>query len=317
MKRVITMPELYYTTGGSIMQSNFLNISDFRQNLIDRLSKQEYTRTREQEYTRTRAPDDEGGITMKIIAISSQKGGVGKTTTATALAYGLKLLGRKVLLVDCDPQGNSSDTYRASTAEGSPTLADLLFTDEAPLDCIQHTEAGDIIAGDPLLRESDKYLKGVSGFYRMKNRLAVLSPHYDHIILDTNPNLMVLLQNALIAAEGVIVPVTCGRYALQGMNEFIETVNDVRDQPNPDLEILGLLLVKYDGRTILSREIESGLPAVAETLGAPVFATRIRPTIQVEEAQAARMPLQEYSPSCTAAEDYTAFVNELIEWRVV
>ena len=98
-----------------------------------------------------------------IIAISNQKGGVGKTTTATNLAYGLQLRGKKVLLVDCDPQGNSTDTWRASSEDGYATLSDLLFTNEPVEECIQHTEIGDILAADSLLKEVDVRLKGVSG----------------------------------------------------------------------------------------------------------------------------------------------------------
>lgn len=248
---------------------------------------------------------------MKIIAVSNQKGGVGKTTTATTLAYGLKLRGKRVLLVDCDPQGNSTDTWRAKNSEGFPTLADLLFTNEPAESCVQHTEIGDILAGDPVLEDAEKHLTGFAGFFKLKKRLATLEPLYDHIILDTPPNLGILLQNALIAAEGVVVPVTCGRYALQGMGRFIETVDDVKSQPNPDLEVLGLLLVKYAGRTVLAREVVSGLPDLTAKLGTGVFDTKIRRTEEVEKAQAHRVPLQRHAPEATAAQDYDALIDEL------
>ena len=248
---------------------------------------------------------------MKIIAVSNQKGGVGKTTTATTLAYGLKLRGKKVLLVDCDPQGNSTDTWRAKNTEGYPTLSDLLFSDEPATDCVQHTEIGDILAGDPVLEDAEKHLKGIAGYYRLKKRLEPLAALYDHIILDTPPNLGLLLQNALIAAEGVIVPVTCGRYSLQGMGRFIETVDDVKAQPNPDLSVLGMLLVKYNGRTVLAREVVSGLPELTKKLGTGVFDTKIRKTEEVEKAQASRVPLQQFSPDATAAQDYDALIEEL------
>jgi chromosome partitioning protein len=247
---------------------------------------------------------------MKIIAVSNQKGGVGKTTTATTLAYGLKLRGKRVLLVDCDPQGNSTDTWRATNKAGSPTLADLLFTNEPAEDCIQHTEMGDILAGDPVLEDAEKHLTGFAGFFKLKKRLEPLLTLYDHIILDTPPNLGILLQNALIAAEGVIVPVTCGRYALQGMGRFVETVNDVNDV-NPDLEILGMLLVQYAGRRVLAREVVAGLPDLAGKLGTRVFDTKIRRTEMVEKAQAERVPLQRYAPDATAAVDYATLIDEL------
>lgn len=248
---------------------------------------------------------------MKIIAISNQKGGVGKTTTATTLAYGLKLRGKRVLLVDCDPQGNSTDTWRAKNTAGHPTLADLLFSNEPAEECVQHTEMGDILAGDPVLEDAEKQLTGFAGYFRLKRRLEPLLAQYDHVILDTPPNLGILLQNALIAAEGVIVPVTCGRYALQGMGRFIETVNDVKSQPNPDLEVLGLLLVKYAGRTVLAKEVTTGLPELTKNLGTNVFDTKIRRTEEVEKAQASRVPLQRYSPEATAALDYNTLIEEL------
>lgn len=248
---------------------------------------------------------------MKIIAVSNQKGGVGKTTTATTLAYGLKLRGKKVLLVDCDPQANSTDTWRAKNTEGNPTLADLLFTDEPAEECVQHTEIGDILAGDPVLEDAEKHLTGIKGFYRLKKRMEPLLPLYDHVILDTPPNLGIILQNALIAAEGVIVPITCGRYALQGMGRFIETVEDIKSQPNPGLQVLGMLLVRYTERTVLAREVVSGLPSLTEKLGTEVFDSKIRRTEEVEKAQATRVPLQRYAPEATAAEDYAAFIEEL------
>lgn len=254
---------------------------------------------------------------MKVIAVSNQKGGVGKTTTATNLAYGLMQQGKKVLLVDCDPQGNSTDTWRAKNTDGCPTLADLLFSNEPAEECIQKTEVGDILAGDTILEDAEKHLTGVSGFFRLKRRLAPLLDLYDHIILDTPPNLGILLQNALIAADGVIVPVTCGRYALQGMSRFTETVDEVKTQANPELTVLGLLLVRYDGRTLLAREVESGLPALTDKLHTIVFDTKIRRTEEVEKAQASRLPLLSYSPTATATSDYSDFILELEKRGIV
>lgn len=251
------------------------------------------------------------GYYMKIIAVSNQKGGVGKTTTATNLAYGLQLKEKRVLLVDCDPQGNSSDTWRASKADGYPTLSDLLFTDEPAEECIQHTEIGDILAADNLLEEVDVRLKGVSGYYRLKNRLESLKADYDYIILDTPPNLGLLLQNALIAADEVIVPLTTSKYALDGMGRFIETVNEVKSMPNPKLKVLGLLFVKYMERKVLAKEVESGLPEVLEQLNTTVFNSKIRLDEAVEQSQAARMPVYAYSPKARATSDYVEFTEEI------
>ena len=248
---------------------------------------------------------------MKTIAVSNQKGGVGKTTTATNLAYGLQLQGKRVLLVDSDPQGNSTDTWGAKNDDGYATLSDILFTNESIEDCIQHTEIGDILAADPVLEDAEKHLKGVAGYFRLRNRLAPLASKYDYVIIDTPPNLGLLLQNALIAADGVIVPVTCSRYSLQGMSRFIDTVNEVKSQANPNLEVYGLLLVRYMEQTVLAREITDGLPGLTVELGTGVFETKIRNTIEVEKAQAARVPLEMYAPKATAAVDYMEFIDEL------
>ena len=254
---------------------------------------------------------------MKVIAICNQKGGIGKTTTATNLAFGLQQRGKRVLLVDCDPQRNSSDTYRADLSDGAPTLADLLYSNDPAETCIQHTEYGDILAADRLLEDADKYLKGVSGYYKLRNRLREVEDQYDHIILDTPPALNLLLQNALIAAEGVIVPISCGKYALQGLSDFWGTVKDVQSQPNPDLTILGILLVRYKKRSKLTREIMEGLPPVTKMLNTSLFETMIRENVDVEEAQARQMPINEWNDKCAAAADYAALIDELSKKGVI
>jgi chromosome partitioning protein len=250
---------------------------------------------------------------MKTFIVSNQKGGIGKTSTATALAGELMARGRKVLFVDADPQRNSSDTYRANLADGEATLADLLYTNAPAEECVQHTEVGDILAGDKALSDIEKNLKGVAGYFRLQKRLQELAPNYDHIVIDTNPHILLLLQNALIASDGVIIPVTCDRYAVSGMVDFAQTIDEVKSQPNPNLQVLGLLPVKYDGRTRIARQVLDELPHVAEALGTDVFETKISQTIRVTEAQGDRMLLQTHSPECTAAIDYMNFVNEMKE----
>lgn len=248
---------------------------------------------------------------MKVISVSNQKGGIGKTSTATAMAGELIARGKKVLFVDADPQRNSSDTYRADLGNGAATLTDLLYTNVPAKECVQHTEVGDILVGDKALADIELHLKGVSGYFRLDKRLSELKNDYDYVIIDTNPHLPLMLQNALIASDGVVIPVECGKYEVSGMVDFAQTIEDVKSQANPKLDVLGILIVRYDRRTNFTRDILAALPEVAEAYHAPIFDTRIRQTIQVKEAQGAQMLLNEYAPQSTAAIDYAAFVDEL------
>lgn len=248
---------------------------------------------------------------MKTIIVSNQKGGIGKTSTATALAGELMARGKRVLFVDADPQRNSSDTYRADLEDGSPTLADLLYTEEPAENCIQHTETGDILAADKALADIEKYLKGISAYYRLRQRLEPLKEKYDYLVVDTNPHILLLLQNALIAADGIIIPVEAGRYEVSGMVDFTDTIVDVKSQPNPDLKVLGVLVVKYDTRNNVDKEISDGLPAIAEKMGTISFDTKIRKNVAVKNAQKHRKLLHKYAPKSAAAVDYVKFVDEL------
>lgn len=246
----------------------------------------------------------------QIIAIANQKGGVGKTTTALALATGLLKRGRRVLLVDLDPQTNATDNYKAKI-EGEGTLYDMLVHDET--DVIQTTPIGDIIAGDPLLKDAVKQLEGVSAPFKLRKGLDKIKDRYDYIVLDTPPTLSVLLTNALTAADHVVVPLTSDRFGLQGLVQFKETVTDVREYTNPKLNVSGLLLVKYNGRANLAKAAAAELPTYAEMLNTKVFDTKIRESIKAREAQAARQSLFDWAPGSTTAEDYNQFVDELIK----
>lgn len=248
----------------------------------------------------------------KVIAFCNQKGGVGKTTTATAMAAALQLQGYKVLLVDTDPQGNSTDTYRAKI-DGEATLYDLLFENEAINECVQKTDYGLIIAADPLLREAEKHLSGPSGPYRLKERLEPIRDDFDFILIDTPPTIGTLLTNALTACDKVIIPVTADRYGVQGLSQMQETISDIKKYTNPGLTVDGLLLVKYTWRTRLSRELHKSLKEIAERFDTVVYKTTIRESTKTKEAQTVRQSLFEYAPKSTTALDYIDFVNEFLK----
>lgn len=249
----------------------------------------------------------------KVICVSNQKGGIGKTTTATTLASILSEKGN-TLLIDADIQGNSTDTYRA-VYENSATLYDVLL-EENPIDindAIQHTEMGDIIASDPLLREADSKLstKGLSGYKILKKALETLHG-YDYVVIDTAPAINMTLRNVLVASDYVLIPITADRYGIQGLYELSVSINDAREL-NDKLKIAGILLIRYNKRTILGREVHDSLLLEAQKLNTRLFETTISECNKVKEAQTMRYTLTKYDNSCTAAKDYRIFTDELLK----
>ena len=250
---------------------------------------------------------EKGGKTLKIITLANQKGGIGKTTTATCLAAILNEWGHKTLLVDTDVQCNSTDTFRAAT-EDVATLYDLILDDDPCTleEAIQHTEAGDIIASDPGLEEADVKLRDTDAFFKLKDALEGLEG-YEYVVIDTNPAVNVMLHNALVAADEVIIPVTADRYTVKGLSQLVQK------RLNPKLRIRGLLLVRYDERTNLNKSIGKSLLDIADQIGTKVFDTYIRDSVKCRESQTERMTLIKYAPKCTTEQDYEAFVKELLE----
>jgi len=247
----------------------------------------------------------------KVIAVTNQKGGVGKTTTATALATGLNREGYKTLLADLDPQINSTDTYRALVS-GQATLYDVLVKGDPITEAIQHTEIGDIVAGDPLLADAEQKISEQGREYRLKEAMESLPDAYDFVIIDTPPNIGVLLTNALTAADSCIIPITPERYSFQGLGELDKSIARVRKYSNPNLEIDGLLLVKTNPRTKLAKSAMQDMPAICDSLGTKCFNSFIRVAEDVKKAQERRVSLFSWAPDSTAAQDYEAFIDEYL-----
>lgn len=246
----------------------------------------------------------------RIYAVINQKGGVGKSTTASALATGLSLKGYKTLSVDLDAQGNLSYTAKAKTS-GSTILG--VLTGEVKLhDAIQHTESGDIVASSKTLAGADSFITETGKEYRLKEALESVKEAYDYIVLDTPPALGILTVNALTACDSVIIPAQADIYSLHGIEELAETMKPVRKYCNPTLSVEGILLTRYSPRSILSREVAEMAGQLAAKLGAKVFKTTIREAVAVREAQISQQTLYSYAPKATATKDYMSFVEELL-----
>lgn len=247
------------------------------------------------------------------IGIANRKGGIGKSSTALALAAGLQNRGYKVLMIDTDPQRNTTNVYKAKT-DGVATLYDIIFAGYSAEDCIQHTEYGDIIASDENLQNADTQVKPGPTMYKyIRKAVREIDDKYDFIIYDTQPHAGILLGNVLMSCEHVIVPVTCDAFGIQGITDFYETIAEYQED-NEDLSILGLLIIKYKGRQNLTQDIEENLlPEYAKQMHTKVFTTRIRESVKCQEAQTMRQSIFSYAPNCTTAVDYNELIDEILK----
>ena len=247
------------------------------------------------------------------IALVNKKGGVGKTTSAINIADVLIHKKKKVLLIDLDPQHNATKTYGA-VYEGVATVYDVLTGESSPEEAIQHTAFGDIIAGDEILSSEETMFQNKIGREKLlKKNMKSLDEAYDYILMDTPPNTGVYMLNALTAADGCIIPINCDDYAVSGLSQILGIINDVIENVNETLKIYGVLLVAYDKRNALDRNILEILPEQGKMNGFPVFKTPIRTCVEVKAAKSGKRSLIETSPKCNAALDYQAVVKELLK----
>ena len=246
---------------------------------------------------------------MDIVAIVNRKGGVGKTATAQALGAGLIRKGYRVLYVDLDSQTNLTYGLGASTA-GLNSM-DVLTGDATAQEAIQHTQQGDVIAGSETLAGADATIKDTGKEYRLKEALEGLQ--YDYCIVDTPAALGTLTVNALTAAGSVIIPVQAEIYSLQGIGQLNQSIEAVKKYCNHDLYIRGILITRYNGRAIISRDMQSNLEEAAAQLKTSLYSTPIRECVSIKEAQASQQDIYSYAPRSNAAKDYEAFVEEFME----
>lgn len=248
----------------------------------------------------------------KIITITNQKGGTGKTTIAAVLAAGLHLKGYKTLLIDLDPQGNLS--YSARTGS-NVSIYDVLIGNTPIEEVIQQTADGDIIPSSNALSGADLYLTNTGKEYRLKEALEPIKDNYDYIVIDTPPALGILTVNALTASNEIIIPAQADIYSVQGIGQLADTIAAIRRYCNPGLKIRGIILSRYNPRSVLSREITEHLKAEAEALNTKLFNTTIREGIAIKEAQTLQLNIFEYAKKAKITEDYRSFINEYLNER--
>lgn len=249
----------------------------------------------------------------RILAITNQKGGVGKTTTAINLAASLATAEVPTLLVDCDPQCNASSGLGFGRDPERLSIYQALHRDAPPADCIQRTEIEslDLLPGSrdmvglnlELIQEEGREL-------RLRETLAPLQERYRFILLDCPPTLDLLTLNALVAADGLIIPMQCEYFALEGVSQLLETVEAVRTNWNPPLEVEGVLFTQYDERTNLSRQVADNL---REYFGDRIFQSSIPRNIRLAEAPSHGKPVILYDLRSRGAEAYLQLAQEVIE----
>ena len=245
-----------------------------------------------------------------IITITNQKGGVGKTTTSSALMDGLRSRGARVLGVDLDPQG-SLGFCLGLDIEHCATIYDALKGSAPIRDVIMHSECGDILPSNILLSAAELEFNRPGREFLLKNCLAEVEEDYDYIIIDTPPALNVLTVNAYVAADGLVIPMAPEILSLLGVAQIRETIDTVRRCYNSRLRVLGIVLNKFNQRFTLNREVLDMAEQIAQQLDTRVFHSRIRSGVAVAEAPAYGESVLSYAPDSKVARDFRLLINEI------
>lgn len=249
----------------------------------------------------------------RIIAVANQKGGVGKTTTATNLSACLAEKGKKVLAIDIDPQGNMSSGLGIDKNEVENTLYELILEESSLEDCIIENvlENVSLLSSNVNLAGAEIELIGIEDKeFILKKQIEKVRDNYDFIIIDCPPSLNTLTVNAMTTADTVLVPIQCEYFALEGLSQLIHTINLVRERLNPTLEIEGVVFTMYDARTNLSLQVVEN---VKENLNQTVYKSIIPRNVRLAEAPSHGKPITLYDTKSAGAEAYRDLAEEVIE----
>lgn len=247
-----------------------------------------------------------------ILTVAFGKGGTGKTTTVQCLYHAARRQGFKCLAIDTDPQANLTAAFGASTnARG---CYEVITGKADAADVIQATEQGDIITAGLRMSQAENELAAVPGSdLALKAALQPISAKYDFIFIDTMPERTRLQVNSIIACDSVLLPMQANAFSIMGLYQMKDTINQIRNNPylNPNLTVSGILLVKYNPRQNLARDLTEAIQAEAKAMNTVVFDTHIRQGVDIEKAQAMKQSIFDYAPRCNPAIDYANLFEEL------